>query len=170
MSGQRDGFAFRINGYAALNRFTYEKSPALPLIRGEYSIRLCRRIDALRNLVANRPFLHPAHGEQIADRGEEAIPDAVVAFPRESCVMVHRDFGDGVALDLEQGRHKPVHSLEEFQVRGALALEDTITAGESLIDSRVILFRTQLAMREEQLRTKLSPFRRVCRREPQTQS
>ena len=51
-----------------------------------------------------------------------------MALAAKSRVVAHLDFRDCVAFNLEERRQKPVHSLEEFQIVNALALERTVGA------------------------------------------
>jgi len=88
-----------------------------------------REIDAFPDLIANHSFLHPAHREQVPGRREQPVPDAIMTFAREPCVVADGNFRDPIAFDLEQGRQKTVHPLEKFQMAGALALEDAIGTG-----------------------------------------
>jgi len=87
-----------------------------------------RLIDFLRNLAAEHPLLHPAHRQQIIKRCEQAVPHTVVAPAGMAVVGRNRDLGDGETLDLEQGRHEAVHSLEKFQVRDALTFKRPVAA------------------------------------------
>ena len=85
-------------------------------------------IDPLFDFIFEHPLLHPADGEQIVERREQAIPNSVMALAGEARIVRDFDFGDGVAFDLEQRRQKAVHSLEKLQVLDALALERAISA------------------------------------------
>jgi len=86
----------------------------------------CESIQPFRNIAAQHAFLHPPYGEQIVKRREQPVPDAVMRLPRFAWIVPDRDFRHGEAFDLDQGRQKPVHAFEEFQISNALALEGAV--------------------------------------------
>src|SRR5271157_845460 len=85
-------------------------------------------VEALGDLVAEHALFHPAHGEQIVEGGEEAVPNPVVALARETGVVGDGDFRDGEAFDFEERGQEPVHAFEELEVFDALALEGAVSA------------------------------------------
>jgi len=87
-----------------------------------------RLINPLGNLVAEHPFLHPAHRQQIIKRREQPVPNAVVALAGKTGIVGNRNLRDDESLDLEQRRQETVHALEKFQVLDALALEHPVAA------------------------------------------
>ena len=85
-------------------------------------------IDLLGDPVMEHPLLHPAHGQQIVERREQAVPHAVMALAGKPRIIAHRNFRDREAFQLDERRQKSVHSLEEFQVCDALAPKGPVSA------------------------------------------
>ena len=92
------------------------------------SITLFPLIHPVRDLIAEHPLFHPAHRNQIVERREQSVADAVVALPGYARIRAHLHFRDCKTLNLKQRRQESMHALEKFQVVDALALERAVTA------------------------------------------
>lgn len=80
-------------------------------------------IHALVDLIPIHPFLHPAHRQQIVERGKQPVANAVIALARQSWIRAHVHFRDRETLDLKQRGHEAMHAFEKFQILNALTLE-----------------------------------------------
>src|SRR6266568_3241543 len=85
-------------------------------------------ISAFRDLVTEHPLFHPADGQQVVERSEQAVPHSIMALAGEARIVADGNFGHGEAFDLEQCRQEAMHAFEEFEARDALALKSAVSA------------------------------------------
>src|SRR5262245_12001033 len=81
--------------------------------RASQSLGISSRIMAY-DLVVEPPLLHPADGEQVLERPEDAVPHAVLALPGPARAVGDGDLDDGPPLDLDERRQEPVHARVEL--------------------------------------------------------
>jgi hypothetical protein len=64
--------------------------------------------------MAKRPALHPAHGEDVSDPGEEPVADPILRPPAQAWTVGDGDLTDASSLQPQQRRQEAVHALEEL--------------------------------------------------------
>src|SRR5262245_49070196 len=60
--------------------------------------------------VTNDSPHHPAHGEQVEERGQRAVPEPVLGATERAWTMMYRHFHDVVAGHSQKRRHETVHA------------------------------------------------------------
>src|SRR3989442_516145 len=95
-----------------------------------------RRSNIILHLVAQLAPLHPAHGQQVHERRQEPVADAVLRFTMAAGPVPDRNLLHPEPFHLQESRQEAVHPVVEHQTlegRPAERLERAAGVGDRLV-------------------------------------